>query len=93
METTEDLNPVLPEWAQSSVDPKKLSTMIEGILTAISALVILAASHFGLSISQDQYTQVVANISQTVSAAAAVWGVIQAVRGGGRKILMRSIRR
>lgn len=47
----------IPSSVSSSADPSKLSATISGAILAVSGLIMSLATHFGLSITQNQIWQ------------------------------------
>lgn len=82
-------NSNIKPWAQSRLSPDQYSKTIEGILLSVSSLVIWVLSHYGFSITTDQYITVVSNVVQTVAAGVTAFGGIQTLFGLFRKLTVK----
>lgn len=72
----------LKGWAQSSVDPKKLSTTITGAIIAFSGIIIGIFKYFGVEIGSDEISVFASQLGIGVGA---VWTIAGLVR----KVVMR----
>jgi hypothetical protein len=79
----------LPTWLQSSVDSQKVSKTVTGLLTLVGGMVILYATHKGMPITTDQYTNFVEQAGVFVTAGVSFYGAIQMFVGIIYKVIMR----
>jgi len=67
------------KYIASSVNPNQLSTTISGLIITLSSLIILGASHFGVSLGTEEISTIATQAGIAIGAITTLYGAIRKI--------------